>query len=88
MITAVDTNVLIDILEPDPVFGESSKEALKRCLQQDYIVACDIVWTEIATAYQVDIKALLALLEQMGIAFSPLSQASALAAAKIWHAYR
>nr|VFJ87618.1 MAG: hypothetical protein BECKH772A_GA0070896_1000437 [Candidatus Kentron sp. H]VFJ89413.1 MAG: hypothetical protein BECKH772B_GA0070898_1000437 [Candidatus Kentron sp. H]VFJ96015.1 MAG: hypothetical protein BECKH772C_GA0070978_1000438 [Candidatus Kentron sp. H] len=88
MTIAVDTNILIDILEPDPVFGESSKEALKYCLQQDHVVACDIVWAEIATAYQADIEGLLVLLEQMGIGFSPLSQASALAAARIWYGYR
>nr|VFJ63983.1 MAG: hypothetical protein BECKFM1743A_GA0114220_103452 [Candidatus Kentron sp. FM]VFJ64420.1 MAG: hypothetical protein BECKFM1743C_GA0114222_103682 [Candidatus Kentron sp. FM]VFK15030.1 MAG: hypothetical protein BECKFM1743B_GA0114221_103504 [Candidatus Kentron sp. FM] len=82
------TTVLIDILEPDPVFGESSKEALRRCLRKDYVVACDIVWAEIATAYQTDVEALLVLLEQIGIGFSPLSQDSALAAARIWYAYR
>jgi len=32
MITAVDTNVLVDILEADPDHGPSSRDALKRCL--------------------------------------------------------
>jgi hypothetical protein len=29
MITAVDTNILVDILEPDPIYGTMSKELLK-----------------------------------------------------------
>jgi predicted nucleic acid-binding protein len=88
MITAVDTNILIDILEPDPVFGEASKEALKICLQQGHVVACEVVWAETATAYQDALPLLLAALEDMGIQFSPLSQATALAAAHSWHTYR
>ena len=51
MITAVDSNILIDILEPDPVHGLRSKEALKRCLREGSVVACDVVWAEVATAY-------------------------------------
>ncbi len=88
MITAIDTNILIDILEPDPVFGERSKEALKRCLGQGRIVACEIVWAETATAYRTHIQDLLDNLGRMGVEFSPLSQESALAAAAAWHQYR
>jgi predicted nucleic acid-binding protein len=88
MITGIDTNILIDILEPDPVFGEFSREALKECLAQGHVVACEVVWTETATAYQHNVKGLLDSLDQMGIAFSPLSQTTALAAARAWHEYR
>ena len=51
MITAIDTNILIDILEPDPVFGEASKQALRRCLQEGSVIACEVVWAEVVTAY-------------------------------------
>ena len=50
MITAVDTNILIDILEPDPVHGLRSKEALKKCLREGAVVACDVVWAEVPVA--------------------------------------
>ena len=51
MITAVDTNVLVDILEPDPRHGVASADALTRCLAEGTVVACDIVWAEVATVY-------------------------------------
>ena len=51
MISAVDTNILIDILEPDPTYGPASKEALKRSLLEGSVVACEVVWAEVAVAY-------------------------------------
>ena len=51
MITAVDTNVLIDILEPDPVKGRTSLSLLRRAMHQGAVVACEVVWAEVATAY-------------------------------------
>jgi predicted nucleic acid-binding protein len=41
LITAIDTNILIDILEPDPVFGQASKQALRRCLQEGSVIASE-----------------------------------------------
>ncbi len=87
MITAVDTNILIDILEPDPIFGLSSKEALKRCLKEGVVVACEVVWAEVAVAYAEVQDALVNTLKQMGIQFSPISVEAALKAAKCWAEY-
>ena len=50
MITAVDTNVLVDILEPDPRYGAASGDVLTRCLAEGTVVACDVVWAEVAPA--------------------------------------
>jgi hypothetical protein len=33
VITAIDTNILVDILEPDPIFGPASREMLKHGLE-------------------------------------------------------
>lgn len=51
MITAVDNIILVDILEPDPLYGPASKEALKKCLREGRIVACEVVWAEAAVVY-------------------------------------
>lgn len=88
VITAIDTNILIDILEPDPTFGPASREMLKRCLEEGNVVACGAVWAEIATAYQKDVKGLLQTLNLMKIFYSPLSQEAALEAARCWYTYR
>lgn len=88
MITAVDTNILIDILEPDPVHGLRSKEALKKCLHEGAVVACDAVWAEVATAYGENQDELADALRTMRIGFSAMSCEAALSAARSWHGYR
>lgn len=88
MITAVDTNILIDILEPDPVHGLQSKEALKKCLHEGAVVACDVVWAEVATAYGENQDELIDALRIMRIGFSAMSHEAALSAARSWHGYR
>jgi predicted nucleic acid-binding protein len=88
VITAVDTNILIDILEPDPIHGLRSKEALKKCLREGAVVACDVVWAEVATAYGNNQSDLVEALQVMRIGFSAMSMESALGAARSWHTYR
>ena len=51
MITAVDTSTIIDVLEPDPDHGPSSREALRRCLHEGSVVACDVLRDENAIAF-------------------------------------
>jgi len=88
VITAVDTNVLIDILEPDPRHGPASGDALTRCLAEGTVVACDIVWAEVATVYADRRVELLAALDRLRIDYSEVTREAALEAARCWHAYR
>jgi len=87
MITAVDTNILIDIFTADENFGEASAEALQVCSQLGAIVICDVVWAETATAFSSE-KTFHRSIDTLGIQFSPMSQHAADVAAKIWRAYR
>jgi len=88
VITAVDTNVLIDILEPDPVHGPASRDALSRCLADGAVTACSVVWAEVGTAYGDRPDALLDALETLHIGYGALGRDAALEAARQWHAYR
>lgn len=87
MITAVDTNILIDIFNDDPSFCRVSTELLKKCISEGAIVICDIVLAEVATMFydQIDLKNAL---QNLQIVFSPMSEESSLFAAKIWRSYR
>jgi len=85
VITAVDSNILIDILEPDPLHGPASKEALKRCLREGVVAACDVVWAETAVAFAHAREELIAAFKTMGIEFSPTRMEAALEAARCWH---
>lgn len=87
MITAVDTNILIDIFSADPDFGQLSKEAARRCLSEGVLVACAVVWAETATAFSDD-QVFLNTMDKAGIGYSSAGQASALLAAGAWRQYR
>lgn len=43
MITALDTNVLLDVWVSDPVFGESSRLALMAADARGSLVICEVV---------------------------------------------
>ena len=88
MITAIDTNILIDILEPCPIFGIASKNLLKQALAEGSVVACDVVWAEVTTAYGDKQEKLLQILNGLGVTFSPLTKEAAEEAAKGWLKYR
>ncbi|MFZ0133749.1 MAG: type II toxin-antitoxin system VapC family toxin [Desulfobacterales bacterium] len=88
MITAVDTNVLVDVLEPDPIYGPRSKELLKQCLLSGSIVACDVVWAEVATVYGHACHKVVEAMNMIGVQYSAMNLEAALAAAKCWFAYR
>lgn len=49
MITAVDTNVLLDILRGDERHGPESQERLKTAYDAGAVVVCDIVYAETRT---------------------------------------
>lgn len=51
MITAVDTNVLLDVFGADPEFGQRSAAALRACLREGRLVACEVVWAETASFF-------------------------------------
>src|SRR4030042_3209992 len=51
MITAVDTNIILDVLIPDEPFGESSKRLLDRHLSDGKLILCEIVFAELAARF-------------------------------------
>ena len=87
MITAVDTNILLDVFGADPVFGQASARLLNRCLAEGAVTACALVWTETAAAFP-SREAFSQAMSTLGIGFDAISQASALEAASAWRAYR
>ena len=51
MITAVDTNIILDILIPDEPFSESSKRLLDQHLSKGKLIICEIVFAELASRF-------------------------------------
>lgn len=87
MITAVDSNVLIDVLHADPQFGPPSTEAMRRCSREGALIACAVVWAEVGSQFATS-AAVGAALERLGIEFDPLTRDIALDAGAAWWRYR
>lgn len=62
MITAVDTNIILDILIPDDPFAESSKRLLDGHLSEGTLILCEVVYSELAAHFpsEADLKKFLA----------------------------
>ncbi len=87
MITAVDSNVLLDFLTHDPRFGTASRDALRSAAEEGRLLACDVVWAEIAGCFP-SIAACRNTLEDLEIEFSPIQPEAAFEAGIAWKAYR
>jgi predicted nucleic acid-binding protein len=87
VITAVDTNVLLDVFGADARYGIRSANALRRCLREGALVACEAVWAETAVAFPGETPFQDAM-RAIGVAFSPIGETAALRAAASWRMYR
>ena len=76
MITAVDTNVLIDVFGNDPLHGRKSAETLRQCLREGSLAACDVVWAETRAVFDDDTTFETAM-RTLGVRFSPLGEKAA-----------
>ena len=87
MITAVDTNVLLDVFGADPKFSPASAEALRRCLREGALVVSEVVWAEIATVFG-DAGRFRDAMHKLPASFLPMTEEAAIRAAEAWRRYR
>jgi hypothetical protein len=87
VITAVDTNVLLDVLGGAEPHGRASLDALLRCVDQGAVVACEIVWAETAGWFDTP-ESMLSALDRLEVRFAPTTAEAAAAAGAAWHTYR
>jgi predicted nucleic acid-binding protein len=87
VITAVDTSVLLDVFGADREFGPRSADALRGCLAEGGLIACEVVWAETAASFATTTAAEEAL-TGLRIGFSALNDSIALAVGQAWRAYR
>jgi len=87
VITAVDTNVLLDVFGADPKFATASGEALRRCLREGALVASEVVWAETATVFG-NAGLFQNAMYKLSASFSPMTEAAAIKAADAWRRYR
>lgn len=87
MITAVDSNILFDILLPNEDFFARSGQALQHAWASGALVICDLVYAEVsvhfATRPECD-----AFLSELGIRVEALGREAGFLAGRAWRIYR
>lgn len=87
MITAVDTNVLLDVFTDDPRFSEAAQTALRDALRFGSLVACEPVWAEVAAAFASE-RSTRDAMGRVSVDFSSIGVEAAVAAGQSWREYR
>lgn len=87
MITAVDTNILLDLLLPDPVHGAKSAKLLEDASARGSLVICDVVYAELS-AFFPESELLNSTLHKLRIDWKPFEQETLYRAGQIWKAFR
>lgn len=87
MISAVDTDVLLDIFSADVNYGPQSKQWLRDALDKGDIIVCDIVYAELVPAFG-DQAALDSALQNINVKCSSIGKRIAYEAGRYWMSYR
>jgi predicted nucleic acid-binding protein len=88
MITAADTNVLLDILSASPAHLAWSMEALSLARRDGAVVICEIVHAELAAAFAGDLSRLDAFMTDASLRLVRSSVQTHGLAGKMWREYR
>ena len=83
----VDSNILLDIWAPDPVWAPWSQTMLRRMAVQDQLVINPIIYAEISIQYSVQFV-VDSLLNEMGILVLDLPNDASFMAGKAFRQYR
>ena len=87
MITAVDTNVLLDILVPNEQFYEASADALQDAAGEGSLVISDIVYAELCIHFENQGECD-AFLDSIEIRVQALTREAHFLASRAWRVYR
>ncbi len=86
MITAVDTNVLIDVGIEDAARAGAAARVLEACASEGALVVCDVVLAEFARGFPPDEDAA-RWIRDFGIAYDPIREETAVEAGRIHARY-
>lgn len=87
MITAIDTNVLLDILLPNESFCDAAIEAVESSAAAGSLVICDLVYAELCAHFR-EQRECDEFLAENEIGVESLSRAAHFAASRVWREYR
>ena len=87
MKTAVDSNVLFDLLNNDPRFAGASQDALNQAVSVGALVICPVVYAELSIGFIGDPASLDRFLAALGIECEDFVRPSLQEAARSWSVY-
>ena len=87
MITAVDTNILLDVFLPDKKYASSSAKFLKLAYDEGALVICDIVYAELVLQFE-DRSILDKTLGTINVSLSSMDANVSFLAGEKWSLYR
>lgn len=87
MISALDTNILLDILVPNEIFYEASAKTLQDAASEGSLVICDIAYAELCIHFETH-RECDAFLEANQIRVQGLTREASFLAGRAWRAYR
>lgn len=86
MITALDTNVLLDLLIPNARFLEPSREVLEKAHGDGPLILCEAVYAELASQFEASGE-IETFLRDTGIRLVPATPESLFVAGRAWRQY-
>lgn len=82
-VTAVDTNVFLDIWLDDPDFAEQSQNAIDACLTEGSLVVSPVVIAELV-AHALGEERVRSLMDALNVEVAPIVREEATAAGALW----
>ncbi len=86
MITAVDTNILLDILLPDPQYKDTSRTYVERGMKEGALIICELVYSELGALFPKK-KELDRFLEDISVTLQSSTPDSLYKAGEAWKEY-
>ena len=87
MITAIDTNVLLDVFLPDKKYVDRSAALLRQAYDEGALVICDVVYSELVPQFN-DRSLLDSTLARINVTLSSMDSNVAYVAGEKWGLYR
>lgn len=87
MTTAIDSMVLIDLFQQEPGWAARAATAIDRAIRSGRLVACDVVWAEVAGRFGSD-HTLAAAMSELSVEFDGVSEGAATKAGRLWRSFR
>ena len=87
MKTAIDSMVLIDLFQEEPRWAPRAATAIDRAIHSGRLVACDVVWAEVAGRFASD-DVLVAAMAELSVEFDVITETAATKAGRLWRTFR